>query len=304
MTISVGIVAYNEEQSVYRALTTLISAAKGCDETTEVIFVASGCTDNTIVEAKRALAGHDRHTIFVENERRGKAAALNRVAKLANGELLILCDADVLIDHNALFALAQAFRTDKKLEIASARVAVLKGPNKILTKVGEMSAKALDAYRRLEHGEGLWMLCGHLYAIRRCVWEDIPEEVVSDDVYIGLRAITQGKKMAYVPAALVHICYPQTWLDYLSQKLRNRFARRQLAEASYELRQPVRWLGIGLISRLGLPALRYLPVIILDCIVVGMAEIGWQLRFRQSPLWRMIGTSKQIHNLEAPLSDK
>lgn len=298
MMISIGIVAYNEGLSVYQALRSLIVASERCSEPVEIIVVASGCTDNTIAEARRALAHHNQHTLFVENERQGKAAALNKVAELASGEILVLCDADVRVDSQSIFSLSKAFMEDPELEVASAKVSVLRGPNKVLTKIGELSAQALDNYRQLPSGEGLWMVCGHLYAVKTIAWKDIPEYVVSDDVYIGLRSVSQGRKIRYVHEALVYIYYPQTWGDYFSQKLRNRFARRQLAEGNFQLKQPVRWLGLMLLRKIGVSAFKYLPVIILDCLVVAIAEIGWVFRFRQSPLWKMIRTSKQVHGLK------
>jgi glycosyltransferase involved in cell wall biosynthesis len=293
VVLSIGIPAHNEGKSLILTIRSLRDALNSMNITFEIIVVASGCEDNTVDMAREALNGMENYVIITEKERKGKSAALNRIADKAKGNILIFCDADVLVDSEALHLIYKAFINDDSLALTYARVKVLKGRSRLWTIIGEKSADALDAYRSLEGDRGIWMVCGHLYAIRASEWSCIPDGIVTDDVYIGLLFLKEKQKIRYLRDALVYISYPQTLSDYFVQKIRNRLARRQIAPSTdYALMPPVRWIGMDFLLYERISSLKHFPIILLDGLLVLIAELLWKFKYRQSQLWQMITTSK------------
>jgi poly-beta-1,6-N-acetyl-D-glucosamine synthase len=291
--VSVGIVAFNEAESIEYTLESVITACKELKIDSEIIVIASGCTDETVKIATGFKTNYSNLKIINESQRKGKASALNNIVKIAKGEIVVFCDADVILNPKTLHILYQAFVNDESLSLAFGKVNILKGPSSFWTKIGEKSAQALDSYRSLKNGRGLWMVCGHLYAIRAKNWKDIPEFIICDDVYIGLNVMHHKGKIIYLPEAIVQISYPQTLADYLSQKLRNRFGRRQLFDLTInKIPPPTRWIGLDLLHYNQASGVKHIPIILLDIITVFITEVGWLFKYRQSHLWGKINSSK------------
>jgi len=292
--ISVGIAAFNEEESIRTTLMSVLTAVKMLKVKTEIIVVASGCIDDTVKEASDMLNNYLYFKIIVEKERKGKSSALNKIANIAKGKFLFFCDADVIVNYDSFNILYNEFVKDESLVLAFSKVEVIQGPSKFWTKLGRSSAQALDAYRSLEMKRGLWMVNGYLFALRATEWQDIPSNIIADDVYIGLSMINRNAKICYLPYSIVNICYPQTFYDYISQKIRNRLARRQLKHNYKKFQLPTKWIGIDFLFIKGLSALKYLPIIIWDSLLVCLAELASIFQYHQSPMWKKIESSKLI----------
>mgnify|MGYP001590781332 FL=1 len=78
--ITVGIPTYNEENSIAKCINSILPQIKKDDE---VIVVASGCTDNTVLEIKKIMEKDKRVKLIIETERKGKSSALNEIIKNA-----------------------------------------------------------------------------------------------------------------------------------------------------------------------------------------------------------------------------
>ena len=111
--ISVIIPTYNEENSIK---TTLIAVKQQkCDLTYEIIVVDGQSTDNTVSIAK------DYAKVYV-SQKRGKAFQLNYGISKSSGELLVLVDADTIINPYFFQKIYKIFKTHKNLYACSARV--------------------------------------------------------------------------------------------------------------------------------------------------------------------------------------
>jgi cellulose synthase/poly-beta-1,6-N-acetylglucosamine synthase-like glycosyltransferase len=292
--VTIGMAAFNEEGSIRQALQHLLAA---CDEAgipCEFLVVASGCTDQTIGEARavfeRSVAR--QYKIINEGTRNGKSSALNTIISLAAGDIVIFCDADAIASHNAVRDFWKAFFEDPVLGVISARTVSLPGRSRWWNYVGEKSTNALHSLRAMADGSGLWMVSGHLYAVRRALWEPIPLGILADDCYTGLSAPRRGVKVSYLPDVTVGVRYPQALADYLRQKLRNRLARRQLSDAGMDLPSKSAWLGLNAITRLGWRGRQHCFIALLDTMLVITSKFLWSLGFRPDFRWTPIDSSK------------
>src|SRR5206468_11983757 len=82
------------------------------DSVRSVVVVASGCTDRT-EEIVRTIANEDpRVRLIVEEERRGKAAAINLLLRETSEPIVVVIGGDVIVTRGALAELLAPFRDD------------------------------------------------------------------------------------------------------------------------------------------------------------------------------------------------
>jgi cellulose synthase/poly-beta-1,6-N-acetylglucosamine synthase-like glycosyltransferase len=188
-TVSVIIAAWNEAETIGDKLDDLARQTYPA-ERTEVVVACDGSDDGTPWQARRA---HDRygerlHVIELV-EHRGKAAALDAAVAVAHGEVLVFIDARQPLSPNAIEALVE--------NLADPDVGVVGGE---LVLTGDAPAGAYWKYeafvRRCESINGSTIgVSGALYAMRRELWRDLPEETILDDVLVPMRARLAGKRV-------------------------------------------------------------------------------------------------------------
>src|SRR5262245_27499953 len=99
---TVGIMAYNEGPNIGRLLESLEAQKQTRANITEIIVVASGCTDSTEAVVKHRAARDFRIRLFLQPRREGKAAAVNQFLSQAREKLLILCSADLVLQEDTI----------------------------------------------------------------------------------------------------------------------------------------------------------------------------------------------------------
>jgi len=291
--ITVGTVAFNEGQSIARSLQSILVATQPLGNVSELIVVASGCTDQTVEEVRRVVETSPTIQLVDGPQRLSKCAGLNVVAERARGKILIFIDADLILHDQALRILSEAFAEDPSLSVAYGRMVPIKGTSRLWTTLGAWTASALDTIRGLPDGSGLWLVCGPLFAVRASAWTNLPNELMSDDVFVGLSAQSKGLRIRYLRNAIAYGLYPQTLRDYLDQKLRNRMARIQLRMLEGDaFRNVPLWIGGFALRRLRLSALRHLPTLLIDGALSTIALSQWLCGRRPNALWNPIKSTK------------
>jgi cellulose synthase/poly-beta-1,6-N-acetylglucosamine synthase-like glycosyltransferase len=129
-------------------------------------------------------------------ESRGKTNAINALALHAQGEILVVSDADVLIKPDAIRTLVAHF-SDPGVGAVCARRS--SNPEGLTT--ASWPAKVYNEYESaIKRGEGALGRVlggdGSLYAVRRACFRPLPLDVPDDFVNV-LRVLAQGKKVRY-----------------------------------------------------------------------------------------------------------
>ena len=107
--ITVGTVAFNEGRSIARTLQSILVATQPLGNVSEVIVVASGCTDQTVEQVRRVVETSPTIQLVDGTQRLSKCEGLNVVAERARGKILIFIDADLILHDEALRILSEAF---------------------------------------------------------------------------------------------------------------------------------------------------------------------------------------------------
>jgi len=199
-SVTVVIPAHNEEAVIGEKLRNTLQSDYP-PEKLDVIVVSDGSSDRT-VEIARSL-GDSRVTVIQLPERHGKPAAVNHAVARAPGEVLCLCDANVMFQPDAVRRLVRRLE-DPRVGAASADVCLASDQSDF--------GQGEKAYYRLERcvqlGESLigsmMGVDGGMYVIRRGLYEPVPDDTIVDDFVISMNVIRQGKRVVYEPRAVAH----------------------------------------------------------------------------------------------------
>lgn len=196
--VSVVLVAFNEEERIVPRVENLLAANYPADKL-EILVVTDGSTDGTVAKL-RALAD-PRVRVLTREQRSGKSACLNTTLPQARGEIVVLCDARQRFAPHTIPELVANF-SDSELGAVSGSLEI----DPAATGVGG----GVDLYWKLEKfiraSEGRFSstigATGAVYAIRRELFQPIPDDTILDDVVIPMQiAVNHGKRVSFDPTA-------------------------------------------------------------------------------------------------------
>ncbi len=113
--VSVGVIAYNEEENIGRLLDALLSQKTIQINIIEIIVVSSACTDNTDNIVREYEKKDNKIKLIAQEKREGKSSAINLYVKAAKGEICILESADTVPETDTLENLCLPFIEDTKV---------------------------------------------------------------------------------------------------------------------------------------------------------------------------------------------
>jgi cellulose synthase/poly-beta-1,6-N-acetylglucosamine synthase-like glycosyltransferase len=199
-TFSLLVCAHNEEQVIREKLANLqalLDTAPG----SEALLYVDGSSDRTavIVEA----FPDQRIRAVISLERTGKTVGLNRLAASARGDVLVLSDANVTVQADALSKLALRF-ADPAVGLVCGHLRYVNGEANTAARNGATYWRLEEVIRELESETGGAIGAdGSLYAVRRSLWPAVPADLI-DDFYVpmsvrfrGFRVIRAGEVMAF-----------------------------------------------------------------------------------------------------------
>ncbi len=287
--VSVGVTAHNEEANIGRLLEALINQHLHEVEITEIIVVASGCTDRTEDIVREYMKKDPRIKLLVQERREGKTSAINLFLKHAKEDICVLESGDTLPHESAIEHLVRMFR-DPKVGMTGAHKVPVNTPDHI---AGLLTHLRL----RLEH-----QLCleiprlGELIAFRK-VFDQIPPDVSMDEAFVEALVVQRGLQVRYAPDAIVYNTGPTSLSDFVKQRRRNHAGHLYLKHKyGYKVSslQNSRVLKIALKEIWG--AVRFIYMLILLGVLEAWARfLGWYdfvIRKERYEVWDMAWSQK------------
>ena len=211
LTVSLIIPAYNEQSVLRSKLENAVSIT--CpQETLQIIVASDGSSDETVVIAREF---EDRGVkVLAFTERRGKASAVNDAVAAATGEIICLCDANVMFRPDALQWLVAAL-DDSRVGAATGDVR-LASPE---SNFGEGESLYYRIERAIQLGESrigsVMSVDGGMYVIRKELFRPLPPDTILDDFVTTMNVIRQGKRVVYVPDAIAtENGTPTAWAEF------------------------------------------------------------------------------------------
>jgi len=197
--VSVIVVAHDEAGRIAARIDNLLALDYPRDRL-EILIASDGSTDETASLARAyAREGVAVHAFAV---RRGKAAVLNDVVPRASGAIVVLADARQRFEPDTIRALTRPF-ADPAVGAVSGELILTEAPD------GPAVGRGVGVYWRYEklirksesRVDSTVGATGAVYAIRRELFEPIPEDTLLDDVLIPLRIVRRGYRVLFEPAA-------------------------------------------------------------------------------------------------------
>lgn len=287
---SVGVTAHNEEANIAQILQALLSQRLHLVEISEIIVVASGCTDRTVEIVKEFQRLDPRIQLYEQEQREGKTSAINVFLRHAREKICVLESGDTLPHEDAIENMVRMFE-DPAVGMTGAHKVPVNTPEHI---VGFLSHLRL----KMEH-----QLCleiprlGELIAFRKVI-DQIPPDVAMDEAFVEALVVRRGLQVRYAPDAVVFNVGPETVSDFIKQRRRNHAGHLHLkAKYGYEVSS----LGAGRVLRLAIGeiwgAVRLIWILFVLAILEGYARtLGWyDYRFRQRThvVWDIAWTAKK-----------
>jgi biofilm PGA synthesis N-glycosyltransferase PgaC len=196
--ISLLIAAYNEELFIEQK----IKNTQELDypaEKLSVIIVTDGSTDKT----PEIVAKHTGFIHLHQPERNGKIHAMQRGITHVTSEIIVFCDANTFLNKDALKHIAHTFQNPT--------VGCVSGEKRVMSDAKDSAAPAGEGfYWKYES----WLkkldskiytvvgAAGELFAIRRSLYEEIPNDTILDDFLITLKIARKGYRINYEPLAV------------------------------------------------------------------------------------------------------
>jgi hypothetical protein len=204
--------AYNEAANIASAIETILQQHLTTAHVVELIVVASGCTDGTVPLVTAIARDDARVRLLVQEQREGKASAINLFLRAARSPILLLVGADVLVEDGALDALLRHFG-DPRVGMAGGHPLPVNDERTFLGHAVHLQWRLHDRVARDAPK------LAEVVAFRNVVPRIPPDSAVDE---ISLQAlITQlGYRLVYEPRAIVYNRGPATVRDFLRQRRR------------------------------------------------------------------------------------
>ena len=195
--VTLMVCAYNEEDIIKEKMdnTRQLDYPKN---RLRLMWVTDGSTDST----NELLAEYEDVKVVYSPERRGKTAALKHGIKEIDTEIVIMTDANTMINAGAIREIARLMQDPK--------VGCVSGEKKVMAKnEGDEAAQGEGLYWKYEStlkrlDSELYSAmgaAGELCVIRRQLMTDIPDDSLLDDFVISMEIVKKGYKIAYTSQA-------------------------------------------------------------------------------------------------------
>ena len=221
--ISILVPAYNEEKTILKTLRS-IYALDYSQEKMEVIVINDGSKDATLQVISQF--GFDKpNMIIINQENKGKAAALNSALKIARGELFACLDADSFVHPFTLQKMLHIYATEKdeRLAIVTPAMKVYE-PKNMLQKVQWLEYLVIILIARLSSEmDSLYVAPGPFSLYKTAVIRRIggfDEQNITEDQEIAYRIQQHHYRIKQCPDGYVYTSSPETLKGFYRQRRR------------------------------------------------------------------------------------
>ena len=192
--LSVLIAAFNEEEVIEAKIRSVLQSDYPADKL-EIWVGSDNSTDRTNEILSELTKENKLVKVRVFKERTGKPDVINQLAEKAKGEVLVITDANVMLDESTLLTLSLSF-SNRDVALVDTRMV-----NTSLKRDGISHQEKFYIGRevRIKNQESiLWGSMmgpfGGCYAVRKQNYTPVPSHFLVDDFYVNMSVLKQGFK--------------------------------------------------------------------------------------------------------------
>jgi cellulose synthase/poly-beta-1,6-N-acetylglucosamine synthase-like glycosyltransferase len=186
----------------------------------KVIVVASACGRQTLRFLEKVERLDPRVLLIREDERRGKARAINLILEESVGEYLVMVNADAVPSPGAMSRLLRSIERDESIGMVSGIPKIDPGRGiaanilDLMWETANTCSQDLNPTHLSNHGTD------ELMVVRSDAVASIPDNVVNDGAYIAGRLRRSGFRVRSVAGAGVRVDVPSRPVEIISQRRR------------------------------------------------------------------------------------
>ncbi len=245
--VSVVIAARNEETNIEARIRDLLEQDYP-KEKLEIIVVSDGSTDGTTIVAGRISAeinaGRADDELLLRllsyNPSRGKPSAVNMAVSQAKGDLIVFADCRQRFLADAIGHLVANF-SDREVGCVSGELVFEKSRGSSIMAEMDVYWRFEKWLRKLESSTGsVPGATGAIYAIRRELFDPLPEQTLLDDVLTPLRVRMKGYRVVFEGRAVAYDTISNDFVKEKKRKIRTLAGNWQLLWLEPHLLSPVK----------------------------------------------------------------
>ena len=216
--VSILMAAHNEEQVIEEKIISILNSNYPSSKIE--ILIGSDCsTDKTNSIIKKYADSDKRFHFFEFSNRTGKIGIVNLLNQKAKGEILLLTDANVILEPSTIFELVKHFKNP----VISLVDSFMKHRNLKTDGISYQESNYISNEVNTKHAEGkIWGSLmgpfGGCFAIRRIDFQPVPNNFLVDDFYICMQVLKNKKRCISDEKAIV--------LEDVSNNLNAEFKRK------------------------------------------------------------------------------
>jgi glycosyltransferase involved in cell wall biosynthesis len=226
--ITIGIPTFNEEDNIMVFFESLKKQKMSTNIIDKILFIDDSVDNTPLLIDKLKRENPDlRIELHHNNKRMGAANAWNTIFKKSgDSEVIVLLDADIVLDKNCISNLSERVNGTTGL-CASNTMPIIQINNKY-SKAAALIAFWLRSLRlnRLSKyttmGRALALYSNDVTDI------EIPNDTIAIDLYLQCKILEKHKNVVYNDNAIVYFKTPLTRSDFLSQVTRAIIGHRQI----------------------------------------------------------------------------
>lgn len=212
LNCSIGVLAYNEAANIEKLLNSLTSQKLDKVNIKEIIVVSSASTDGTNEIVEKFSENNENVKPIVEDERRGKSAAINTFIKAAGSEILVIESGDTIPASNTIEQMITPF-FDEKIGMTGGRPTPENDSDSFI-------GYSVNLLWNLHHKMAMISpKLGEMVAFRK-IFEEIPPESAVDEASIEAIIKDNDLILKYVPEAIIYNKGPENISDFIKQRRR------------------------------------------------------------------------------------
>jgi cellulose synthase/poly-beta-1,6-N-acetylglucosamine synthase-like glycosyltransferase/peptidoglycan/xylan/chitin deacetylase (PgdA/CDA1 family) len=219
-TVTIIMAAYNEETVIVRSVSSLLRSDYPA---LDIVVVNDGSTDGTL-RLLRKHFGDDARIRILDQRNAGKMAAMNRALSVAEGEILVLADADTLFPPNAVRLMARHF-VDPAIGAVAAGVRIGNASDSLLTRWQALEYSTCQNFDRrgLDLLNCIPVIAGAAGAVRREAIVAIggfSPDTLNEDMDMTWQLIRSGWRIVNDSESAGYTEAPNTWTSFVRQRFR------------------------------------------------------------------------------------
>ena len=225
-SVTIGIPSYNEERNIINLLRSL-EVQYSNDYFISEIIISDDSTDSTPELVKRFAKknSHLNINLIHHCERRGAAAGWNEIFTRCNGDVIVLYDADIVIDKNTTAQLVSCLEGRTGLCASNPKPIQYKG---IAGRASSFIAYWLRSVRN--RGLSQYTVMGRALSVTSEVAKkiSIPTDIIAIDLYLQCKILELGLDIFYNDDAWIYFRPANKLFDFASQVIRGSLGHKQV----------------------------------------------------------------------------